>query len=221
MQTRTSHRYAKPPGGIDRLNVRFLDFAGDLPPAVWCATIPGELHPVTCNDFKAMNAQSTVSTFVEDYYLERHWNRPEVYASRFAQCRAVMAPDYSLLVGMPETMQRWQVFRNRMMGHIFAQHGCRVVPTVSWSDKASFSYCFNGLPPGCDVAVSTTGATQPEHVAAFLRGYEAMQAALAPRRVLMQCTYRLRHHFEADNVVFMLSHFDNRREAQKQSHGRT
>jgi len=220
MYTRTTHRYNKPPGGIDRLNTRFLDFDGSLPPFAG-STIPDEFEVIPCNAFRKMKADSLVSTFVEDYYLERHWNRPELYAARFAKCRAVMSPDYSLLVGMPEPMLRWQVYRSRMMGYIFAKRGGRVIYTVSWAGEDSWGYCFEGLPEGAHVAVSSTGAISEKAVNHFRRGYEAMQEAVKPGKILFQCGKRLRHLFEAENVVFVDSFFDQRREAIKQeSHGR-
>jgi hypothetical protein len=220
MYTRTTHRLKKHHGGIDRLNTRFLDFEGDLPPFAG-STIPDEFDVVTCNDFRKMTAESLVSTFVEDYYLERHWNRPELYAARFAKCRAVMSPDYSLLVGMPEAMMRWQVYRSRMMGYVFAKRGGRVIYTVTWAGRESFGFCFEGLPVGAHVAVSSTGAISEKSLAHFRMGYEAMQEAVKPGKILFQCSKRLRHFFEAENVVFIDSFFDKRREALKQeSHGR-
>jgi len=211
----------RPTGGIDRLHTRWIDFDGQLPPFLG-GRIPDDFKLVTCNNLRNIDAETLVSTFVEDYYLERHWNRPELYARRFAACKAVMSPDYSVLLGMPEVMQRWQVYRSRLIGYIFARHGCNVIHTVTWGDGPTFGFCFEGLPEGCDVAVSSTGAVTERAIEHFEAGYSAMLEAVKPRTVLFQCAKKLRNRFAGQNVIFVSSHFEQRRSALKHlQNGRT
>lgn len=56
---------------------------------------------------------------------------------------------------MHPLMQLYNTFRNRWCGAYFASEGMRVIPTVSWGDERSFAFCFEGIPKGSTVAVST------------------------------------------------------------------
>jgi hypothetical protein len=65
------------------------------------------------------------------------------------------------------------------------QHGIKIIPTVSWSDRDSYSYCFAGIAPGSTVAVSSVGVRRdPIALSLFAAGIDAMIAAIAPARIL-------------------------------------
>lgn len=44
-----------------------------------------------------------------------------------------------------------------------ASKGIRVIPTVAWSDRGSFDFCFKGIPKGSIVAVSTYMFHESDH----------------------------------------------------------
>ena len=68
-------------------------------------------------------------------------------------------------------------------------HGIKVIPTISWSDKSSFEWCFDGEPVGGIVAVSSVG-TQNNKTAKelFLNGYNEMMKRLEPETVIFYGT---------------------------------
>ena len=68
-------------------------------------------------------------------------------------------------------------------------HGIKVIPTISWSDKSSFEWCFDGEPVGGIVAVSSVG-TQNNKLAKelFLNGYNEMMKRLEPETVMFYGT---------------------------------
>ena len=64
--------------------------------------------------------------------------------------------------------------------------GCRVIPTVSWTDIDSFDYCFEGITPGSVVAVSSVGTMYSKECSKiFLRGFEAMIENLNPDKIIL------------------------------------
>ena len=64
-------------------------------------------------------------------------------------------------------------------------HGIKVIPTISWSDKDSFDWCFDGEPKNSIVAVSSVG-TQNDKTAKrlFLNGYNEMLKRLEPEMII-------------------------------------
>lgn len=82
----------------------------------------------------------------------------------------------------------YNVFRNRWCGAYFSSKGICVVPTVSWGDENTFDFCFDGIPRGSTVAVSTymvsargNHADQKEF---FLKGYREMLRRIELERII-------------------------------------
>lgn len=210
MQTRTSKSWKCRPGGWDALHTELLDFYEDYP-ILNCKSLEFDFI-INSNDVKNLRPGGLISTFLDDYHLERFWNNPIYYANRFANSGcAIMSPDYSLLIGMPKPMQIWNTYRNRFIGHIFAKHGCNVVPTITWSDSSSFSFCFSGVAQGSIVAVSNIGALTEEHDAFFSAGYNAMIEAINPSRVIFMANKKFGQRYASERVIFVSSFFNRRK----------
>ena len=61
-----------------------------------------------------------------------------------------------------------------------------VMPTICWSDAASFEWCFDGEPVGSVVAVSTKGTQKDDKARElFYAGYHQMLKRLMPKTVLL------------------------------------
>jgi hypothetical protein len=210
MRQRSSSNWKTKAGTWDALNTELVDFEVDYPELFSTA----ELSPssvVTANNYKEFNAGSFVSMFVDDYILERFWNNPAKYISRLKNVLAVMSPDYSLLLGMPMPMLAWNMYRNRLVGHVWKSAGIEVVPCVSWADERSFQVCFNGIKKGSCVAISNTGCMNENHKAFFDAGLKEMLKRIEPKIVYLQSTKRLRPFYNLENVVFLDSFFDLKR----------
>ena len=64
-------------------------------------------------------------------------------------------------------------------------HGINVVPTISWSDEASFDWCFDGEPEGGLVAVSSVGTQMNANARKlFMAGYNEMMKRLKPSGII-------------------------------------
>lgn len=68
----------------------------------------------------------------------------------------------------------------------YRQRDAVVIPTISWSDSASWDFCFDGEPRGGIVAVSTVGVKRDkEAFGLFSAGWSEMLDRLAPKRVIV------------------------------------
>lgn len=124
--------------------------------------------------------------FVDDSQFERVWTRPEDNIDRLVDFDCVMTPDFSLFVDMPEPMQRWNVYRQRVLGAWWQRQGIKVVPTLTWGLPRSYDFAFDGLPRGGTVAVSTVGVMRGGDAMDLWRdGMREAIDRLQPRRILL------------------------------------
>lgn len=88
-----------------------------------------------------------------------------------------------------------------------------VYPTISWSDEASYDWCFDGEPVGSIVAVSSVGTqNNKESKQLFLRGYDEMLKRLEPKWVIFYG--RVPKEFDW-NVIKIDPHYDKIVERRK------
>lgn len=208
MQTRSSHNWATKSGTWDALKTEYIDFYSDYP-IINCKNIDNGIV-VNCNDYKRINEFSLVSTFLDDYILERFWNNPKKYIAYFKNTKGVMSPDFSLLIGMPLPLQQYNVYRNRLVGYIWQKYGVNVIPTVSWSDERSFDFCFKGVEKSSIVAVSNIGCNNSEQKAYFDKGFAAMIDVINPSKILFCCNKRHKNEYKSKNIVFINSFWNNK-----------
>lgn len=98
--------------------------------------------------------------YVDDYQFERIWNDPHKYINVLRDFDCVLTPDFSLYMDMPIAMKIWNVFRSRLIGQMMQDEGLTVIPTVSWAEPETFEFCFDGLPEGGVMSISTVGVKQ-------------------------------------------------------------
>lgn len=101
--------------------------------------------------------------YVDDYQFERIWNDPHKYIDVLREYDCVLTPDFSLYMDMPMSMKIWNTFRSRLIGQIMQDAGMTVIPTVSWAEKATFDFCFDGLPSNSVLSISTVGVKQDKN----------------------------------------------------------
>lgn len=145
-----------------------------------------------------------VHFFLPDGAFECVWRTPEKYAEIFGQYRAVAQPDFSQYIGMPKAMLVWQHYRRQMLAAWFQSQGLKVIPTPCWSDESSFEYCFDGLPKGSCVLVSTVGCVKkPRYRRAFLKGFDEMIRRLKPSQLIIygKTFDELFDHFNCEYIV--------------------
>lgn len=124
--------------------------------------------------------------FIDDYQFERVYRQPSAYVPLFQEARGILTPDFSMYVDMPRAMQIHNCYRSRAFARYLQRLGLRIVPSVSWSDRDSFSWCFDGIEEGSSVALSTNGTFESfETRAAFLDGFYEMLRRIRPCQVIV------------------------------------
>ncbi|WP_302452250.1 DUF4417 domain-containing protein [Victivallis vadensis] len=154
-------------------------------------TLEPETHvPERLIDFNAAKSSKEhhagVHFFIDDYRFECIWSRPHEYVDRLCFFDCAFTPDFSLYLDMPMAMKVWNVYRSRLIGQIMQDAGIRVIPTVSWAEPETYRFCFDGLPEGGNVAVSTVGVMRDKAAQRIFRdGMAAMIEKVKPALILM------------------------------------
>ena len=124
--------------------------------------------------------------FIDDYQFERIWNAPEKYIEVLKQYKCILSPDFSLYMDMPMPMKIWNVYRSRQIGAYYQSKGLKVIPTISWAEPETYTFCFTGIPTNSIVAVSTIGVKEGEKAyQIWADGMKAMIEYLEPKTILV------------------------------------
>lgn len=123
--------------------------------------------------------------YLDDYQFERVYNNPILYTKIIKQFKMVLSPDFSMFSDYPKAIQIYNHYRKHWLAAYWQTFGITVIPTISWSDENSFSWCFDGEPYNSIVSISSVG-TQNNAVSKknFLNGYEQMLKKLNPTTIL-------------------------------------
>lgn len=133
-----------------------------------------------------VDEKAGVHFFIDDYRFERVWNQPEKYVEILKRFDCVFTPDFSLYLDMPMAMKIWNVYRSRLIGQIMQCAGLNVIPTVSWAEPETYTFCFDGIPEGGTVATSTVGVMRDKaSKKIFMDGMAAMIDKVKPSMILM------------------------------------
>lgn len=135
----------------------------------------------TCND----RQRKGVHFFVDDYQFNRVWSNIDRYLELLAQFKVVMSPDFSTYTDFPKAIQIYNHYRKHWVGAYLQEYGIDVIPTISWSTKDSYEWCFDGEPQGGCVAISSQGCMAcVEKRQLFLDGYREMVLRLNPDTII-------------------------------------
>ena len=114
------------------------------------------------------------------------WNEPHKYVDLLKKFECVVCPDFSVYIDMPYPMKLWNIYRSRALGFFWQSQGIKVVPNVTWSDASSFPYCFDSLPQGETIFISTVGVTRDKEArAGAVAGFGKALEVTKPKRVLL------------------------------------
>ena len=150
-------------------NFQLIDYANlreyyDIPQIYKCnVKLPAQF--IGFNFAQSCNSNQSdfgIHFYLDDYQFERVWTRPTRYIKLLRKYACVLSPDFSLYTDMPLAMQIWNTYRSRLLGQYWQDNGINVIPTVSWSDERSYSFCFDGVPRRSVISVSTRGCVRQE-----------------------------------------------------------
>ena len=119
-----------------------------------------------------------------DYFLERIWNNPIKYFSKLSGFITLTNPDFSVYTDMNIKEVEHNIFRNKWFA-VWAQfYHYRIIPTITWGDKATYDLCFSGLPTKSPVIISTIGCLNCKDM--FLQGFNEMKKRLDPSLIIVR-----------------------------------
>lgn len=97
--------------------------------------------------------------FIDDVSFEQIWNPRYTARDIDILCRfkGMFTPDFTLDPRLSQWQEQFNIFRSRTIGQLVQRRGGIVIPTIGWSFRRSFDYCFCGLSEGGTVAISTNG----------------------------------------------------------------
>ena len=140
--------------------------------------------------------------FVEDFQFQSVWTQPDKYRELFRQCRAVIAPDFSVYTDMPKAQQLWNHYRRQWCAKYWQENGVNVVSCVTWDLLDPQPWSFYGIPKGTSIArswVNKNGMKQ-ERLERFLK----LINELEPCHIYIKCSdtdeRELRKHFKFHKI---------------------
>lgn len=173
--------------GYENLNKRIFDGVGKYNiPLLNPTNLENVENFIGFNFAKSCNEpqNKAIHFFLDDYQFTRLWNSPDRYLEVLRRFKAVFTPDFSMYSDFPKAIQLYNHYRKHWLGAYWQENGITVIPTISWSDENSFEWCFDGVPIGGAVAVSSVGTqNSAETKAMFLKGYTEMIKRLQPSLV--------------------------------------
>ncbi|AEL17833.1 nuclease [Mycobacterium phage Trixie] len=160
--TRSSAYWASQPGKFDVLNLRMTfesSSASQIPDLKPSGFVPENLAAWNMPRHREYAAVSggALHFFLDDYRFETVWSSPERLLDRVKAVGAALTPDFSLWTNMPRPAQLWNVYRSRWCGAYWQSNGIEVIPTACWATPDTFDFCFDGIPEGATVAISSMG----------------------------------------------------------------
>ena len=135
---------------------------------------------------KLSHYSAGIHFFIDDYRIEPLWRNIEKYIPKLKKYSAVLSPDFSLYTDMSVAQQIWNTYRSRLVASVMQRMGLTVIPTVSWADAESFSFCFDGIEKNGIVAVSTIGTKKNvKDKKLFSEGIRRMITVLSPHAIII------------------------------------
>jgi hypothetical protein len=146
--------------------------------------IPGDVVPFSRATMEKNCQKKWIHFFVDDDKFERVFAQPDRYLKILELFAGVITPDFSSYLDMPMAMQIYNRYRNRALAYYYQSQGLRIIPTVGWSDEASYDWCFAGLPECSTLAVSTNGCFHEEGKKYYIAGMIEMERRLKPTKII-------------------------------------
>ena len=134
---------------------------------------------------KTKDKNQWVHFYIDDHRFECVWRDPNRYLPMLKSYQGVISTDFSVYTDMPLAMQIWNTYRNRAIAFWLQNNSVDVIPNIGWGDERSYSFCFDGIPKGSTVAISTNGCIRDKRDRFyFKKGLGKMIEVIKPSAVI-------------------------------------
>ena len=150
--------------------------------------VPENLFPYDEKSKYKKPENGTIHFFIDDMEFENVWLRAPRYPhvpAVIQKAGSAITPDFSLYSDWPLAVQVWQTYRTRLLGCLWQSQGIQVIPSVSWSTKISYSFCFDGIPEDSVVAIAVMELGSASAKKLFVQGFHEMMKRCRPTTVLV------------------------------------
>lgn len=149
--------------------------------------------------------------YLDDYQFERVWRNPRGYLPTLSAFKYVLAPDFSMYTDYPKIMGMYSHYKKHWCAAFWQAAGIKAVPSISWMDKESYEWCFDGEPERSVVSVSSVGCNVSKDTrAAFNDGFREMLNRLEPTHIIFYGRDILDPDIERGNIEFHKADSDER-----------
>jgi hypothetical protein len=216
-ETRTSENWVDKPGKFDVLNLRDrfpstnLYGLPDLQPTDFVPTSLAAWNMPRHREYAASTG-GALHFYLDDYRFETLWSSPERLLPRVLAVGAALTPDFSVWRDIPRATQIWNTYRSRWVGAFWQSHGVEVIPTVGWGAPDTYDFCFDGIPAGSTVSVSSVGVQNNELAKALFRqGLRELISRTRPGLLLCYGQLRFCDSLDLPDVREYPTYWDRRR----------
>lgn len=136
--------------------------------------------------------EKIVHFFLDDYQFERLWHDPNRYIEILKRFKAITSPDFSLYTDFPIAVQVYNHYRKQWLAAFYQMQGIEVIPTICWSDHASYDFCFDGNPQKSIVAISDVGCYSGDAEKLLMQGFSEMIETLHPETVFIYTQHSIK-----------------------------
>lgn len=130
-------------------------------------------------------SEKILNGFTSDKILTTMWNNPFRLSKIGKEYFAIMTPDMSVNFAMNSPQIIYATYQNRWMGCFLQQYGIHILITVSWAFSNTYDICFNSIPKGSPIAISTLGCQNEKARKIFLDGLTELKKRIDPKFILV------------------------------------
>jgi hypothetical protein len=148
--------------------------------------VPSEL--CSFNDFgRSSNpAQEAVHFYKNDIRFIAILRNPKPFGFKASGFKALLTPDVTLGLGMPEWMRKRNTVLSRMCGVVWQSQGLSVIPSLRWVCHADLEFVSMGIERGSIFAVSSYGSERNKNAKLeFERGVLELVKILQPAALMV------------------------------------
>lgn len=137
---------------LNLLDEIWLDEGSGMPTVGRSDVVPERLIPFNKTK-RREDHRGAVHFYIDDHCFTHFWTSPTVYLQRLIKFDAVISPDFSTYLDMPDAMIRWQIYRRRFLSQWMQRSGVSVIYNIQTLPRIYDNMQLNGIDGGGVIAM--------------------------------------------------------------------